>query len=156
MSRRGVTLIEWILLVVAGITLLALAVPAWVQSRRHADLAGCQGHLKALHAASLSAPKDPKALGIAYWTRLPVAPDLLRCPMAADGKRACDYLGPRSDPSLAAPTDPIGCDIESNHDEKGKMGGNVLYKSGEVRALHPQDNVDLDPWREAARNKCRP
>ena len=92
MSRRGVTLIEWIVLLVAAFTLLALAVPAWVQSRRHADVAGCQGHLKALHAASLSAPKDPKVLGMAYWTRLPVAADVLRCPMAAASKRACDYL----------------------------------------------------------------
>ena len=165
MSRRGITLVEWILLVVAALTLLALAVPAYVKAGRHEGLVGCRAHLREMHRASLSPtlPKGSPPLGIAYWTRLTatqpplIAPDILRCPMAPSGiQRPSDYLGPRKDPALVEGTEPIGCDVEDNHGEKGRMGGTVLYKSGEVKSLHPLESGDLDPWREAARNKCGP
>ncbi len=165
MSRRGITLIEWILLVVVALTALALAVPAYVQAGRHEDLVGCRAHLKAMYEASASPtlPKPPP-LGGAYWTRLAsaqpplIAPGVLRCPLVpAAITRPTDYLGPRKDPALLLATDPIGCDIEDNHGEKGKMGGTVLYKSGDVKSLHPREaGTSLDPWIEAARNKCGP
>ena len=166
MSRRGITLIEWILIVVAGVTLLALAVPAWMRAGRHELLVGCRAHLKEMYQASLSStlPKAPPALGIAYWTRLAatqpplLAPDVLRCPMVPAGiQRPCDYLGPRKDPATLEASEPIGCDIEDNHGEKSKMGGTVLYKSGDVKSLHLLDpSAAQDPWLEAARNKCGP
>ena len=166
MSRRGVTLIEWILLLVAAITLLALAVPAWVRAGRHERLVGCQAHLKALYAASTSPtlPKEPRALGFAYWTRLAattpplVSADTLRCPMVPVAiNRATDYLGPKEDPATLNAKEPIGCDIEENHGDHGKLGGMVLYKSGEVLPLHPlEPGAVQDPWREATRNKCGP
>jgi hypothetical protein len=163
MSRRGMTLIEWILLVVAALTALALAVPAWVRAGRHEDLVGCRSRLKAMYEAS-RAPTLPKALGSAYWTRLTaaqpplVAADVLRCPLVPAGiQRPCDYLGPKKDPATLDGAEPIGCDIEDNHGERGKMGGTVLYNSGEVRSLHPVEATSSqDPWIEAARNKCGP
>ena len=163
-GMRGLTLVEWMLLGVAALTALALAVPAYVRAGRHEGLVGCRAHLKAMYDASQSPalPKDPKALGVAYWTRLTaaglLAPDLLRCPMAQAGiQRPSDYLGPRKDPATLEGSEPIGCDIEDNHGDKGRMGGTVLYKSGTVKSLHPiEASSSQDPWLEATRNKCGP
>lgn len=165
-ANRGITLVEWILIVVAGVTLLALAVPAWVRAGRHERLVGCQAHLKELYQASTSPalPKDPKVVGFAYWTRLAattpplVSAETLRCPMVPAGiQRPTDYLGPKADPATLAVEEPLGCDIEENHGNHGRMGGMVLYKSGVVKALHPLEPGALqDPWRDATRNKCGP
>lgn len=153
--KRGLSLVEWILLSVAALTLLALAVPAYARGRRHDLLVGCRDNLKLLYQAQAAAPKDPKALGMAYWTRLGVSPSTLRCPMTKGLNRTCDYLGPRAEP--VDPADPLGCDVEDNHGEHGAMGGNVLYANGEVKTLHPREpGAQGDPWREAVRQKCGP
>lgn len=142
----------------AGLTLLALLIPAYVRSGRHAKLVHCQENLRQLHRAQQGAKKDPAKLGMSYWTQLGVGPEILRCPfVSGQVARPCDYLGPRSDPAGLDAGDAIGCDIPENHDERGRMGGNVLYKSGEVRALHPREGGGADdPWREAAQRKCGP
>jgi hypothetical protein len=162
----GITLIGWILMIVAALTLMALAVPAYVRAGRHDALVGCRGHLKAMFDASLSPTlgKEPPALRSAYWTRLAatqpplVSAETLRCPMVSpEIQRPTDYLGPVKNPASLAGEEPIGCDMEENHGEHGKMGGTVLYKSGLIRSVHPVQVVsDQDPWREAARNKCAP
>jgi hypothetical protein len=155
---RPLSLVEWILLGMIGVTLLALAVPTWAKSRRHDEVERCRGNLRSMHAAAVGAPKDPKALGFAYWTRLNLPAGTLRCPMVPEGiTRPCDYLGPKTDAAGLDPKDPLGCDIPENHGEHGKMGGNVLYKNGEIRTLHPRLGGDPDdPWRDAAGHKCGP
>ena len=150
----------------AAVTLLAMAVPAWMRAGRHERLVGCRAHLKALYDASTSPTlaKDPTKLGFAYWTRLAattpplISGDALRCPMVPRGiQRPADYLGPKADPAALDAEEPIGCDIEDNHGHHGTMGGTVLYKSGAVKSLHPlEPGAIQDPWRDAARNKCGP
>lgn len=162
--RRGLALIEWMLLAVAALMLLALLIPVYARSGRHAQLAACQGRLKDLHRAQAAAPPAPDARGFAYWTRLTkaqpplVAAGTLRCPFVPEAiQRDCDYFGPKSDAAGLDPSAPLACDIPENHEPRGRMGGNVLYKSGEVRALHPREGGDVeDPWREAAFHKCGP
>jgi hypothetical protein len=162
----GITLIGWILMIAVALTLMALAVPAYVRAGRHDALVGCRGHLKSMFEASMSPTlaKEPPALGSAYWTRLAaaqpplVSPETPRCPMVPpEIRRPTDYLGPVKDPATLDGAEPIGCDMEENHGEHGKMGGTVLYKSGEIRTLHPRETgAPQDPWREALRNKCAP
>lgn len=154
---RGLTLVDWILLIAAALTLAALALPTWARAGRHEQLTLCRDNLKALHRAEAGAPKDPAALGMRFWTRLGL-PEKLRCPFVPrEIARPTDYLGPSQDPAGLEPDDPLGCDMPENHGEHGKMGGNVLYKSGEVRTLHPRpEGVVDDPWREISRKKCRP
>lgn len=155
---RNLTLVEWILLLVLALTGLLLALPAKARANRYDEIVGCRDNLKALFQAAQAAPPAPEALGSKYWTRLNLPAGRLRCPLAAKGlKRDCDYLGPASDPAGLAPDAPIGCDYAENHGEKGMMGGNVLYKSGEVKTLHPIEvSTWADPWREAINQKCRP
>jgi len=64
-------------------------------------------------------------------------PSLLKCPFV-EGPDApfCQYYGPSGDLSKAAPNDPIGSDMITNHSEDGKQGGNVLLKSGSVVTDH--------------------
>src|SRR5204863_396218 len=141
MRRRdsGITLVE----VTAAITLVgiivALLVPAIAHSSRIDNVLVCRGHLKTLYEAQLKAPTaGPKEFGRAYWMRLAqstpprVTADVLRCPLVeAPDAPPCHYYGPVEDPSKRADKDPIGCDMEHNHGEDGKKGGNVLLKSGE-------------------------
>ena len=155
---RNLTLVEWILLGVIALTGMALALPARARARRHADVVECRENLRAMFKAAQEAPPAPEALGSAYWRRLKLPPKTLRCPMVPEGiARDCDYLGPSSDPAGLGPDVPIGCDIPENHQTERPMGGNVLYKSGEVKTLHPVEGGGwVDPWREASREKCRP
>jgi len=75
---------------------------------------------------------------------------VLACVTGA-GTRRCHYLGPVAEPFKLEAKDPLGCDLEDNHSDDGKEGGNVLLKSGEVVT----DRTGL--WNSAARQgKCRP
>ncbi len=162
-DARGVTLVEILVAAMAAITLLALLIPAYQRSGRHARVVECRGHLQALFKASLTAPPGPAPLGSPYWMRLSkTVPPLveaatLRCPLAMEEGVSgdCDYLGPAKDPAGLAATEPIGCDAADNHGRHGREGGNVLWKSGEVRPLHPlEPGAMADPWREAWQQKC--
>lgn len=161
MRRResGVTLVE----VAAAVTLvgilLALLIPAWMRGRRFEKVLACEGHFHALYTAQAKAPAaGPTELGSQYWVRLTksapplVESDSLRCPLADPLESpACQYLGPAINPAQASPKEPIGCDLEHNHSEDGKEGGNVLMKSGEVVTDH------TGVWINALRGgKCRP
>jgi len=161
MRRRdgGITLVE----VTAGLTIvgiiLALLVPAMARSSRIDDVLACRGHLKTLYEAQLKAPAPgPKEYGRAYWERLAkttpplVTAESLRCPLNdAPDAPPCHYYGPAGDFSKFTDKDPIGCDMEHNHSDDGKQGGNVLLKSGAVTTDH------TGIWGSATRSgKCRP
>jgi hypothetical protein len=161
MRRRdaGITLVE----ATAAITLvgivLALLVPAFSHSSRIDDVMTCRAHLKTLYDAQVKAPAPgPKEFGRAYWLRLAqsspplVTADALRCPfVVAPDAPPCHYYGPAEEVSKRADKDPIGCDMEHNHGEDGKKGGNILLKSGEVKTDH------TGIWGTAIRSgKCRP
>jgi hypothetical protein len=160
MRRRdsGFTLVE----ATAAITLvgivLALLIPAIARGSRIDDVLACRGHLKTLYEAQLKAPAPgPKEFGRAYWVRLAtatpplVSADALRCPLVdAPDAPPCQYYGPVEDVSKREAKDPIGCDMEHNHSEDQRQGGNVLLKSGEVRTDH------TGIWSTAVRQKCRP
>ena len=149
--------------IVAGITILgivtSLLVPAFLHGSRHNKILACEAHLQTLHRAQAAAPAaGPLDIGRAYWTRLTkstpplVTAEVLRCPFVeAPDAPACQYFGPAGAVSKLDPKDPIGCDMELNHSEDGKQGGNVLLKSGEVVTDH------TGVWGSAARaGKCRP
>jgi hypothetical protein len=159
LREGGITLAE----ATAAITLvglvLALLVPAIVRSSRVEGLVACRGHLKTLYEAQLKAPAPgPKEFGRAYWERLAratpplVSAEALRCPLVdAPDAPACQYYGPAEDVSKRDAKDAIGCDMEHNHSDDEKQGGNVLLKSGEVRTDH------TGIWSTALRSgKCRP
>jgi hypothetical protein len=161
MRRRdaGITLVE----ATAAITLVgivvALLVPAFTHSARTQQVIVCRGHLKTLYEAQLKAPPaSPKEFGRAYWMRLAqstppaVTQDALRCPLVGSPDAPpCQYLGPVEDVSKRADKDPIGCDMERNHSDDSKKGGNILLKNGEVRTDH------MGIWSTAIRTgKCRP
>ena len=161
MRRRdsGITLVEATAAILMAGIVLALLLPAFATSSRIETVFVCRGHLKTLYDAQVKAPPaGPKEFGRAYWTRLAqttpplVTPDTLRCPFVqAPDAPPCQYLGPAEDVSKRADKDPIGCDMEHNHSEDGKKGGNVLLKTGEVRTDH------TGIWGAATRSgKCRP
>lgn len=157
--ERGITVVE----VLAAITILGIVVslltPALLRGARHQKILVCGAHLKSLHQAQSAAPpQGPRDTGRAYWIRLTktapplVSPDVLRCPFVeAPEAPACQYYGPGGEVSKYEAKDPIGCDMELNHSEDGKEGGNVLLKSGEVVTDH------TGVWGTATRSgKCRP
>lgn len=157
--NAGVTIVE----VAAAVTIvgiiIAILIPIWNRSARFEKVLACQGNLRTLHQASQKAPA-PRAeeFGSAYWVRLTKAsPPLveesaLRCPLFhGPDAPACQYLGPSQHPEKIDPKDPLGCDLERNHSDDGKQGGNVLLKSGEVVTDH------TGIWGGATRQgKCRP
>jgi hypothetical protein len=152
-----VTLVE----VAAGVTLVgivvALVVPAMTRGARFQKVVECADHLRTMHQAQAKAPAPKlQELGSTYWTRLTtttppmLSPDKLRCPLVDPlVSSGCDYLGPSADPAGLAAEEPIGCDLQRNHSDDGKEGGNVLLKSGEVAT----DRTGI--WGSAS-HKCRP
>ena len=158
-GEGGITLVE----VAAAVTLagivIALLVPALLRGARFQRVLECEGHLRTMYGAQSKAPPPgPQELGSAYWIRLTqttpalLSKETLRCPLADSGDSAAShYMGPCEDPTKAGAKEPIGCDLEHNHSEDGREGGNVLLKSGEV--LTDRSGV----WFSALRqSKCRP
>ena len=157
-ATSGLTLAGILVLVSLAALLLGLLLPLGAYSGRHDGLMRCRGHLQALHRAQ----GDPKAatdappLGAAYWMRLAspplslVEPAALRCPLF-DADRPCDYRGPARPPGALPPQAAIGSDDPINHDAHGRMGGNVLRKSGDV-VTAPADG---DFWQTTVRDETR-
>lgn len=161
MRRRqaGITLVEVAAAVTLAGVVVAILIPAMARSSRLDKVLACRANLKTLHQAQEKAPQPgAKDYGRAYWERLAagasplVSPETLRCPLVhhADAP-PCHYFGPPGDVSKIDAKDPIGCDMEHNHSDDGKEGGNVLLKSGEVVTDHS------GVWATAVRfGKCRP
>jgi type II secretory pathway pseudopilin PulG len=161
MKRRdaGITLVEISAAVVVVAIIVALFVPVLVRASRLGRLQACRGHLRTMFEAQAKAPPTkPQERGRAYWVRLTkttpplLDPSALKCPFvdSADAPY-CQYYGPAEEIAESDPKDPIGCDIETNHSDDGKQGGNVLLKSGEVVTDH------RGPWGAAiSGRKCSP
>jgi hypothetical protein len=146
MSRRetGVTLVEITAAVTILAIILALLIPVLVKAGRYDTLKKCQDHLHTLYEAQSKAPPTKtQEIGRAYWVRLTqtnpplVTPDVLKCPFVEDPSGPfCQYYGPSGDIVKLAPQDPIGSDMDQNHSEDRRQGGNLLLKSGEVVTDH--------------------
>jgi type II secretory pathway pseudopilin PulG len=164
--RSGITLVEWMVILVMLGMVASLLVPGFVRMARQRKVEQCVSHLRALHGAQLTlesqAPATPAARGKGYWTRLTqtapplVTPDVLTCPLVDPrGTGECHYLGPSGDVSKMEARDPLGCDQDTNHSENGREGGNILLKSGAII----NDNT-LSPealWASAVKmGKCVP
>ena len=155
-GTSGLTLAGILVLVAVAALFLGMLLPLRTYSERHGQLLACRAHLQALHRAQA----DPKAatatppLGSAYWTRLSdlklVDPSTLRCPLF-EPERPCDYRGPARPPAALPPHAAIGSDDPLNHDAHGRMGGNVLRKSGAVLTAP----ADGDLWQSTVRDETR-
>jgi hypothetical protein len=158
-GEGGITIVE----VAAAVTLagivIALLVPALSRGARFQRVLECEAHLHTMYdAQSKAPPPGPKDTGSAFWIRLTettpplLSKETLRCPLADSSERAASsYLGPCEDFAKAGAKEPIGCDLENNHSDDGREGGNVLLKSGEV--VTDRSGV----WGSALRQgKCRP
>ncbi len=156
-------MVELLAAATAVLIVLVLVITALGAARRHEKVAACMDNLRQLHRAESSwessHPGKPALLGKAYWLKLVKAnPPLVEgkvlvCPLAPPTGEAegCAYLGPSGDVRGYAPSDPVGLDEESNHDEYRRQGGNILRKSGEVV------NDNREAWWSALRSgKCRP
>lgn len=141
----GLTAVELVVVImVVGIG-AAVTVPALLRGGRNDHLARCESNLRALWKADAAhrakAGSAPSARGRAYWDAV-----------AANEKdiRACSfpghapYRGPAADPGSLRPLDPIGADALDSHGPG--EGGNVLLKTGEIRASRERDGL----WKIAA------
>lgn len=163
--RRGFTLVELLMGIVIAAVLIALLTPAIARGSRQSKVEACAANLKAMHQAHSIATAWPSVaapeLGKAYWERLLKAsppllqPKTLICPLA-DPETAPDlqYYGPNVDPKAMTTDDPIGCDLESNHSDHGREGGNILLRSGSV--VNDNNHLDVGLWGGALRRWCRP
>ena len=152
--RRGMTLIEAIV-VVAAVCILAAIV---LSSTRLIDghdhrISMCVNNLSQLHKMmqiyrANHRDRFPDARGSAFWLALrktdpPLIDesmiDIYSCPVKAEdpGPSATDYLGPGGPAGRLLPGDPLGADAPGNHDEK--EGINVLRMAGDVRRIHRDD-----------------
>lgn len=150
MRRReaGITLVE----VTAAITVvgivIAILVPVLSRSSRIDAVMACRGRLRTLYEAQAKAsPPGPQEFGSTYWARLAratpplVAPETLRCPVIDHHGHPHEappvsYYGPAGDVSRFGEKDPLGSDMEGNHSDDGKSGGNILLRNGEVKTDH--------------------
>lgn len=161
MSRRdaGITLVEILGAVTVVLILLTILIPIHSKAGRYKTVMECQDHLHTLYEAQAKAPPTKEQeIGRAYWIRLTqgtpplVTPDVLKCPFVpSDAAPFCQYLGPSGEIQKLDPKDPIGCDMELNHSENHKQGGNLLLKNGQV----VNDYQSL--WATTIQSeKCRP
>ncbi len=136
--------------------LAALLLPAIARSVQSSKIAQCRSNLVQLNTAMaqyrVQFGKDPAATGGAYWLTLRdtnpplVDPVLLQCPLEGNPGAGTDYRGPAEDPALYGEGDPLGADMEGNHSRRGRSGGNVLRKSGDIMHVEPTDPL----WAAAA------
>jgi len=146
MRRRdtGITLVEITAAVTIVAIVLALLIPMQAKAARYEKLKQYQDHLHAMYEANAKAsPTKTQEVGRAYWVRLTqttpplLAPDVLKCPFVEDPNAPfCQYYGPSGDVAKLDMKDPIGTDMDQNHSEDRKQGGNLLLKSGEVVTDH--------------------
>jgi len=146
MRRReaGITLVEIVAAATIVLILLALIIPVQAKASRYGRLMECRSHLHTMYEANAKAPatKDQE-LGRAYWVRLVkldpplLQPETLKCPFVdVPNAPFCQYYGPAGDVAQLDAKGVLGCDMDMNHSEDRKQGGNLLLKSGEVVTDH--------------------
>ena len=119
----------------------AVTVPALLRTGRNDRLARCEANLREHWKAYSNRPKGmPFEPGASYWGVIVKDLDVLTCPLSKNAR----YRGPAADPATLPPGAPIGADAPGAHGDG--EGGNVLMKTGEVRAVRERDSL----WQFAA------
>lgn len=148
LGHRGFTAVElMVVIIVVGIA-AAVTVPAVLRGARNDRLARCESRLKLLWSLDSKRRAQglpvPAAKGRAYWAKLVEGDakqaEWLSCPLSPQ----LPYRGPPTDPAVLQPNAPVGGDAPGSHGRD--EGGNILLKTGEVRACRERDGL----WEAAA------
>jgi prepilin-type N-terminal cleavage/methylation domain-containing protein len=144
----GFTAVELIVVIIVVGIAAAVTVPAFLRGARNDRLAICESRLKSLW--SLESTRRAKGLpvpgakGREYWSKLVEGDakqaEWLSCPLSP----RLPYRGPPTDPAVLQPLAPVGADAPGSHGHD--EGGNILLKTGEVRACRERDDL----WKAAA------
>lgn len=154
--RRGFTLGELVVLLCAVMLVWAVVTPAVARTRRRAAEASCANNLSVLwrlqlvraHQFGTRGGRWPASTGKEFWLSLvrtdpPLVEaeefDVFHCRVRVqtEGEPApgvTHYLGPSRRVNTLRDDEAVGCDEASNHGPGGRLGGNVLRKSGDVIA----------------------
>lgn len=152
-SRKGFTLVELLVVIVIIGVLAGLLIPAIIHAIKEAKVTACGSNLRQLYQMSQVYQarykgRYPTARGSEYWLTLQtVEPPLIEkalaeiyyCPFKGEigGPGGTDYRGPANPMSQYTAADPIGADLEGNHDEA--YGINVVRPSGDVQRVYRND-----------------
>lgn len=152
MNRRGLSLLELIVVIVIIGVLAALLLPTGHRSVHNAKVTRCSNNLSMLwkmqhnYVASFGHHSGmPRETGEDFWLKLSRPPTVLigeslmeiyECPLegSSDG---CDYRGPSGNVNTYEDRDPVGADVDGNHG--AGSGGNVLLRAGDVQTVGPSD-----------------
>jgi len=152
-SRKGFTLVELLVVIVIIGILAGLLIPAIISAIKEARVAACGHNLGQLYRMAQVYQaryrgRYPTGQGSAFWLTFqncnpPLIEaelsDLYFCPFKGEvqGPGATDYRGPAKPVSQCSAADPIGADLEGNHD--AAYGINVLRMAGDVQRVFRND-----------------
>jgi len=176
-TERGFTLVE-LLVVIAIIAVLAtIILPGMGNIRYKANVLKCSKNLSGLYNGLVMYEGEyktyPTSTGKAFWDVLRDPneaswPDGVKAPLYGQGglylcpvqggnpdKRdtmaISHYRGPKNSVTYAFDdSDPIGADMELNHDKDGKKPINVLYYGGKVGELKNDGSAE---WQDLTGEK---
>ena len=146
MNRKGLTLLEILLVVIVIGVLAALLLPS--QGGTHCGkLLSCGHNMAQLYKVAMVSPNQDALMreGWVFLTRLkpPIidseAREILACPLRGVGlgPDECDYRSPRIPISKLGPSDPVAADKPGNHGDGQTI--NVLLKDGRILEAEPGD-----------------
>lgn len=151
MNRKGLTLIECLILMALFMLLVMVLLPTAGPSQRRSRVTACANNLAQLwkmqnvymsqYGGRMKAM--PLETGGGFWLKLrdpkinlidPAMAEIFLCPVHGE-EGTLDYLGPRIHVGELNDGDWVGADRPGNHPD----GGNVLRKSGDVTELPQED-----------------
>ena len=172
--RRGITLLEILVVIVVIGILIALLLPSINGTHRIHGITSCSNNLSQMwkmmniYRSQFGGRKKsmPTAVGRAFWRSLEktvpplidvTSSEVFLCPVKGDGMIGdLEYWGPGKPISLLGDMEPVGCDAMGatpNHQEEGC---NLLRKSGDVIEASMQDWANLDQIQGAGGVMTRP